>query len=504
MNVRPDSPIPAHTLLTHVHPDLDASFSIYLLRLHGADLFPGAGEAGLRFVSANELPHGKSPDQLEKEGVIAVDTGGGRFDTHPVGDTENVEKWDTCAAQLVAEALAVADSPRYRFLLPYTIAHDAHGRSMSSRNAVHHLLAPHGLIDGVHRLLDDDTEAVHLIGRMIDGLAHAAGAEQEPDYEESAARFDRTLAWVLEHGEFGPVEIERKSPNDWPATGASHELANQRQWSYRRDMEKLLQFAAKYLAEGVKALPEAETERWILLPVALDGLARSHGEDSHVYRDAAMRLLSAAIRREADWFGAIADVERSVKVHRGRGLSMASIASNNGLAIKAARYRRGVQAVLYYNPDARAVTLQAGMRKDGSPLLNLERVAKRLRAAEIVRRKGNGAKLPGDLGRVGMFQGWFLHPSKRLINRGSPKAPDVEPSALEWPEIIELVRGDLRPDDRMPDWFCPDDRCLMEKCTFFPLMLLNCRLHRERKQTNPKPGTLGDLFPDELRKRPGN
>ncbi|GBE30255.1 hypothetical protein BMS3Bbin04_01287 [bacterium BMS3Bbin04] len=500
MNPRPDVPIPVTTILTHVHPDLDAVFCVYLLRHHGEELFPGAKDAGLQFASANELPDGKSSDQLEREGIIAVDTGGGRLDTHPVEGQKNSNKWDLCASELVAKAVGVEDDPRYRYLLPYANAHDARGQAMTSKSAIHHLLAPHGLIEGVHRLADSDTDVIDLMSCMVHGLAVAGGNDPDP-INETAARFDRTLAWVLENGQFEAATIERKSPNEWPERGASHNVATVMGWTTRRDMEKMLTLAAQLLANGEQALPDVETERRILLTTALDGLAREYGEDSEEYRNAAMRLITAVIQREADWFNAIDEVERSAKVHRGRGLSMASIASKNGLTIKAARYRRGVQAVLYFNPETKAVTLQAGMRKDGSPLLNLERVTKRLRTAELIRRNENGIKLPKDVGRIGMFQGWFLHPSKRLLNRGSPKAPDVEPSALSWQEIIELVRTDLRPDDKMPDWFCPDDKCLEEKCTMHPLRFLNCKFHKERTATAPKAGTLGDLFADKLKKR---
>ena len=66
-------------LLTHTHPDLDAILSIHLLRKHGKPAFEGTEEAEWRFTSANALPDGKSPEQLEEEGVLTLDTGGGRF-----------------------------------------------------------------------------------------------------------------------------------------------------------------------------------------------------------------------------------------------------------------------------------------------------------------------------------------------------------------------------------------------------------------------------------------
>ncbi|MBD3165559.1 hypothetical protein GF324_03090, partial [bacterium] len=106
-----------HTLLTHVHPDLDALLALYLLRKHGEEKFPGVKDAKLDFVSANELPGGAMPKDLEAEGILAVDTGGGRFDNHPNEATSNQEKWDTCASELVAKSLGVDKNAAYRFLL---------------------------------------------------------------------------------------------------------------------------------------------------------------------------------------------------------------------------------------------------------------------------------------------------------------------------------------------------------------------------------------------------
>lgn len=486
-------------VVTHQHPDLDAILSIHLLVEHGREAFPGVEQASYTFVSANSLPGGKSAEQLEAEGVLAVDTGGGRFDTHPIEGESNEEKWDTCASQLVASFLGVDNDPAYRFLLPYTLNHDARGQSLTSREATHHLLAPHGLIEGLHRNIEDDTKVVAAMRRMLAGLA-AAGAGDEPPREETAQRFDRTLTRFLESGDFGDPTHVRKEMPEWPAEGECHQLARQQGWEFRRDLEKLLKEAAWLLAGAENAVPSVELERRVLLPAALDGLAKLHGEDSDEYREAAYPLFHAAVQREADWFSAIDDVERSARVVRGRGISLVAIASRNGLSIKAARYRRGANAVLYYDPGTGNVTLQSGQKPDGSPILNLTRISGRLRAAELVRRKGNGPKPPRDINDVGLVAGWFLHPSLKLLNRGSPKAQDVESSALSWPELIEMVRTDLRPEEKMPDWFCPPDRCLEAKCTFYPLRLANCHQHRRNLREVPQKGTLGDLFAEKLEK----
>jgi len=488
-------------LLTHTHPDLDAILSIHLMRKHAGDQFPGVESAKLMFTSANTLPGGKTADQLEQEGILTVDTGGGRFDTHPVKGLENKEKWDTCASMLVAEELKVAENVEYRFLLPYTLNHDARGQSLTSREAAHHLLAPHSLIDGLHAYDNSDEEVVGLVIPILEGIIKASvGAETSQ--RETAERFDRTLAHFLENSLESDCEHLRKEEFPWPEEGQCHAIARAKGWFLRRDLEKLLKISSWLLSGHEHAQPDDEGERRVLLPHAMNGLAAIYGGETDEYHTVLRPLLAAAIQREADWFSAIDEVERSAKVVRGRGISMVTIASKNGLAIKAARYRRGAGAVLYYEPQSRFVTLQAGTRQDGRPLLNLQRIAARMRGAETIKRKGNGAKLPKGSNGVGMIEGWFLHPSMKLLICGSPKAPDARPSSLEWQEIIDIVTSDLRPDGKMPDWFCPEDRCLETRCTLYPLRLANCHAHRDRVTGTPKPGTLGDLFADKLKKNP--
>lgn len=495
-----EKPQTVRAILTHTHPDLDAILAIHILRSHGTGKFDGAAEAELRFTSANSLPGGKTAEQLEEEGVITLDTGGGRFDTHPVEGQQNEEKWDTCASMLIAEHLGVTKQEQYRFLLPYALNHDAKGQSLTSREAAHHLLAPHSLIEGLHGQEREDAEVVEITVPLLLGVAEASVGDETPS-EEIAALFDRTFASYLEETAPQEYEHQRKEAMEWPAEGKSHALVRERNWYLRRDLEKLLKIASWLLAGHANAQPEDEGERRVLLPHALAGLAKLHGEDSDAFKSSAFTLLGAAVQREADWFRAIDEVERSAKVIRGRGVSMVAIASKNGLTIKAARYRRGAGSVLYYEPNSGYVTLQAGTRKDGKPILNLKRIAARLRGAEIIKRRGNGKKLPQNVTRVGMLEGWFLHPSLKLLICGSPKAPDARTTALEWSEIIELVTSDLRPDVKMPDWFCPDDKCLESRCTLYPLRLANCHEFRQKLRGAPKPGTLGELFADKLKQQ---
>ncbi len=497
MTTAPQNPIEVNTLLTHAHPDLDAGLSVYLLRKHGETHFPGVTDAKLEFVSANTLPRGKTADELEKEGLLAVDTGGGRFDNHPVQGELNEEKWDTCAAEMVAKALTVNEDNRYRFILPFTLYQDTQGRSLTSKDATHHLLAPHSLLDGLHRLLEDDEKVINALVPLIDGLAkHAEG--DNIDLQAYAGLFDRTLAAFFD-GDYQPLsEYDRQETDTWPTEGVAHTNARANGWERKRELEKLLRTDARLLAGDYLSLPEKEDEQRVLLPAALHGLSLLYGEDSDEFRQAAFTLIKAAVQREADWFGALDEVKRSARVIRGRGGTLLAIASRNGLVIKAARYRRGNHAVLYFDPGTGNVTVQAGLKPDGNPRLDLKQVAATLRLAELIKR-GKRPKLDNVDG-VGMVGGWFLHPSLQLLNRGSQKAPDVARTAFTYPELIEIVSCAVQPEKKLPEPYCPDDKCLDKSCVFYSLRLSNCFNHRRNLKEQPKKGTLGDLFGDELSK----
>lgn len=486
------------SLLTHNHPDQDAILGIHLLRKHGGADYPGAADAPVTFTSANALPGGKSAEELEKDGIIAIDTGGGRFDNHPVEGNQNKSKWDSCASSIVAEALGVTEKKEYKFLLEYTRNHDTLGQSLKSKDAVHHLTAPHGLIDGLHRIYSEE-EVVEIISTLCEGITSAC-TEKERSREEIGKVFDEALAKFILEEDFEESVHFRKSEAEWPAMGESHNAAISKDLNFRRDLEKLLKFSARMISGDELALPESELERRVLLPSALIGFKILFKDDEEKFQSAVRPLFRAAVKREADWFHAIDEVERSAKTLRGRGISLVSIASKNGLVIKAARYKRGGNAILYMNPANGNITLQSGQRKDGRPLLNLERIASRIRTAEMIRTKGQGKRPPSNIGAVGLVEGWFLHQSLKLLNRGSPKAPDMAPSELSWKEIIEIVGTDFRPDDKMPDWTCPPDHCSENDCSYFQIKLPNCYVHRERTKNVPKSGTLGDLFSQELNK----
>ncbi|MFA5854510.1 MAG: hypothetical protein WC866_05530 [Patescibacteria group bacterium] len=92
-------PIAIKTLLMPAKVMPDAACAVYLLRTHGAKLYPGVAEAEVVF--GGEMASGKIPDDLMKDGIYLV------------------ERRGECASATLAMRLGVADRPELRKLLAY-------------------------------------------------------------------------------------------------------------------------------------------------------------------------------------------------------------------------------------------------------------------------------------------------------------------------------------------------------------------------------------------------
>lgn len=68
------------TIVTHLNPDQDAVFSVWLIKR----FFPGWQDVEVKFVPAGETLNNLPPD--EDSDIIHVDTGLGKFDHHHTGD----------------------------------------------------------------------------------------------------------------------------------------------------------------------------------------------------------------------------------------------------------------------------------------------------------------------------------------------------------------------------------------------------------------------------------
>ena len=115
-----------HTIATHFRPHLDEIAAIWFLVIFGGAMFPGIRDAKIVYwTNGGETPDGRNGDEWEKEGVLCVGVGGGRFDEHPAKGQPR--KKGKCAATLVAKALGLDRKPEMESILKYVLRTDENG-----------------------------------------------------------------------------------------------------------------------------------------------------------------------------------------------------------------------------------------------------------------------------------------------------------------------------------------------------------------------------------------
>ena len=148
------------TLLLHESPDLDAAFSSWLLRRFGEDRYAGVRTAELTFSPVGELPEGRTAAELEVEGILAVDTGGGRLDNHG-------QATPTSSSLLVATDLEINNDRALEKLLRFVHLNDVTGEGIRSSDPTDQMLSLPNILRGLNVLFpanpDKVVEEVHLL-----------------------------------------------------------------------------------------------------------------------------------------------------------------------------------------------------------------------------------------------------------------------------------------------------------------------------------------------------
>jgi len=143
------------TIVTHIHPDLDAIMSAWMLVRFDQSRY---GDAKFEFVPApttyKNLPPDNDPD------VVHTDVGGGKFDHHRPGG------FATCAAKLVweeliAEKLVSEDNLPLKQMIEMAYEVDTFADCYwPGTDSPRMALMLHEIIPALHRLQTHDNEAV--------------------------------------------------------------------------------------------------------------------------------------------------------------------------------------------------------------------------------------------------------------------------------------------------------------------------------------------------------
>ena len=485
-----------HTIVTHESPDLDALLCCYLLHTYGEPRYPGIQKAQIRFYPAGNLPDNKTPDQLEQEGILVVDMGGGRLDTHPSGNALQKNKLFLSAANLVAADLGIAEKGSLKNLLEFVRLHDSTGKSLSSRNPVDHLMSLPTLVRGGLLHFGHDFTGMT---RLFANIFHAIETANDDDSEEHRKLKNSYLIGSKGDCFFIPSTFSLKSfcsgyiadrimkkkllweesasdlDNKWEnLTNFSESF---KLYDYP-ELQKLLFFLDRLKPSNYLLDSNTPIDQTISLINIIKGFCLLYQGRIEQVKEAVFLLLDCVLAYEREWNDAVSEYQKKRQLYVVGSIRLAVISATSGVATKAARWLDKPDVILFQDTNEFNISIslnQLGRLKN----YTLTSLCARIRAAELFFDESQpGGLLRGDLSVVGEMAGWFLHQSEKLLVHGSPKSRR-SPTKIPLLVLVEIVLSEFDKKHKLPNEICPNDRCLQRECVFFGLQLENCFLHRE-------------------------
>ena len=199
------------------------------------------------------------------------------------------------------------------------------------------------------------------------------------------------------------------------------------------ELGKILEFCARQDLKGESLRSRDPVDHAVAMPAIIEGLNQLHPADSGAVYEAMEPVLDAVVATERGWYDALRDAERALRAEV-EGTTVLAMESASKAAARAGRYAGADLLVVRYLPHNHVAF--TARRQGPLRTLTLEGLAARVRSAEA---EVAGQPPRGDLHAVGMHGGWFLHQSRRILNKGSPKAPDVPVTRLDLRQLHALA-----------------------------------------------------------------
>ncbi|BBM86801.1 hypothetical protein [Candidatus Uabimicrobium amorphum] len=490
-----------HTIVTHEHPDLDAMLCCYLLKKYGSNRYQGLQEAKILFCPAGRLPGGKTPDELEAEGILAVDIGGGRLDTHPSGHSISEEKKTLSAANLVAKDLGVHDEERLESLLEFARIHDSLGKSLRSRNPIDHLMALPNLIRGASFHFGTSFENITtFFFKIFEAIEHAHSATREDFFDNDSCVLSvhentiflpkkahlRTLFACYLFKRYGEKEYNYSFDKPKDGTQQWHTIAeviSYCQLQEKQSLGKIIDFVEQIKPQRFLLSSKFPMDETVSLINIIRGFYAQHSDDLAQCIDEIFLLLDYIVAHEENWYNAIAEYQEKRQLFTLRDAKVVVVSAKIGAVAKVARWLDKADLTVFHDEDKQHISVSVN-RTGKLRKLRLGRLASKIRMAEININKEFADVRTDNLQAIGEIAGWFLHQSEKLLIHGSPKA-HREPSQIPFAVTTELILSEIEFEKKLPDMFCPKNKCLHKRCCFYTLRLPNCFHHRrlcEKKQ----------------------
>ena len=159
----------------------DTIVAIFILKKFGEDLFPGIKEAEVNFWQV--MPEAENEESLDKQGVVLIDLGGGRFDHH--------NKPKTTASDLISSYLGVAEDPALVKLVEYARRDDFFGKGTVSVDPIDRAFGLSSLIAVLNKsLVKNPAKVIDLVLPLI--IAHYN--EESKRTKELPKEFEEKIA----------------------------------------------------------------------------------------------------------------------------------------------------------------------------------------------------------------------------------------------------------------------------------------------------------------------
>jgi len=165
-------------IIIPARPHPDVIVGIFLLAKFGNEKYPGVEDAEIDICQ--ELPAGETALSLEKQGILALDLGNGKFDHH---------KTNKNLAQIVAEDLGVADDPAFKKILSYAERDDKYGLGTISKDILDKAFGLSGLVAALNKTEQNPTKVV----KAIFPLLQAHIIEEKRRTEELPKEFEQKM-----------------------------------------------------------------------------------------------------------------------------------------------------------------------------------------------------------------------------------------------------------------------------------------------------------------------
>ena len=164
---------------------VDTAIAYFLLKNFGDEKFPGVADASPAFWT--ELPEERNNvDELEADGYILVDLGGGKFDHHRLGPDN--KKFSV--SHLVAQHLGIDTFPELRKLLELARRDDLEGKGTISIDPIDRAFGISGLLSALNKTYSTDPEKILYI---ILPLIHGHYVQEHQKYQEFPKEYEAAL-----------------------------------------------------------------------------------------------------------------------------------------------------------------------------------------------------------------------------------------------------------------------------------------------------------------------